>query len=70
MITDTLFKTDDIQKRKHFIELGDKVKEDGGEVVVFSSLHDSGEQLNQLTGIAVILNYPVPNLDESDEEND
>ncbi|OWB56739.1 hypothetical protein B5S28_g2652 [[Candida] boidinii] len=70
MITDTLFKSDDIAKRKKFIKLADKVKEDGGDVVIFSSLHDSGEQLNQLTGVAVILNYPVPDLEDMDEEDE
>jgi len=67
MITDSLFKNDDVSRRKHFIELVDKVKEGGAEVAQFSSLHDTGEQLNQLTGIAVILNYPMPDLDEDDE---
>ncbi|GME75996.1 unnamed protein product [[Candida] boidinii] len=70
MITDTLFKSDDIPKRKKFIKLADKVKEDGGDVIIFSSLHDSGEQLNQLTGVAVILNYPVPDLEDMDEEDE
>ncbi|KAF6007615.1 hypothetical protein HII12_004505 [Brettanomyces bruxellensis] len=67
MITDSLFKNDDVSRRKHYIELVDKVKESGAEVAQFSSLHDTGEQLNQLTGIAVILNYPMPDLDEDDE---
>ncbi|KAG7695315.1 hypothetical protein KL930_003804 [Ogataea haglerorum] len=67
MITDTLFKSDDIAQRKKYIHMTEQVKEHGGEVVIFSSLHDSGEQLNQLTGIAVILNYPVPNLDDEEE---
>ncbi|VEU22099.1 DEKNAAC103097 [Brettanomyces naardenensis] len=64
LITDSLFKNDDINRRKHFIKLVEKVRDGGAEVSVFSSLHDSGEQLNLLTGIAVILNYPIPNLDE------
>ncbi|KAG7833041.1 hypothetical protein KL943_004489 [Ogataea angusta] len=68
MITDTLFKSDDITQRKKYIRMTEQVKEHGGEVVIFSSLHDSGEQLNQLTGIAVILNYPVPNLDDEEEQ--
>ncbi|QPG73863.1 hypothetical protein FOA43_001178 [Brettanomyces nanus] len=67
LITDSLFKNDDIGRRKYFIQLTDKVKDGGAEVSVFSCLHDTGEQLNQLTGIAVILNYPIPNLDEDDE---
>lgn len=70
LITDSLFKSDDVQKRKHYIDLVDKVKQDGGEVSIFSSLHDSGKQLDQLTGIAVILNYPVPDLEDDSEDDD
>jgi protein pelota len=70
LITDSLFKNDDIQKRKHYIDIVEKVKNDGGEVSVFSSLHDSGKQLDQLTGIAVILNYPVPDLEDDGDDSD
>lgn len=70
LVTDSLFRSDDVKERKSYIALGDKVKEQGGEVSIFSSLHDSGEQLDKITGIAVILNYPLPDLDESDDEED
>lgn len=66
MLTDTLFRSDDVSTRKHYINLSDKVKLQGGEVFIFSGLHESGQQLDQLTGVAVILNYPVPDLDEED----
>lgn len=66
LLTDTLFRNDDITKRKHYIALSEAVKAGGGEVVLFSSLHDSGEQLDQLTGIACLLNYPVADLDEDE----
>lgn len=69
LITDSLFKNDDVNKRKHYIDLVERVKQDGGNVSIFSSLHDSGKQLDQLTGIAMILNYPVPDLDD-DEDDD
>lgn len=67
MITDTLFRNDDISVRKHYIHLTEQVKYQGGEVFIFSSLHESGEQLDQLTGVAVLLTYPVPDLDEDEE---
>lgn len=31
---------------------------------MFSSLHTSGEQLGQMTGIAAILTYPLPDLED------
>lgn len=69
LITDSLFKNDDVNKRKHYINMVERVKADGGEVSIFSSLHDISKQLDQLTGIAVILNYPVPDLEGSDDDS-
>lgn len=42
----------------------------GGEVHVFSGMHASGEQLNQLTGIAAILRFPLPDLEDAEFEAD
>lgn len=39
----------------------------GGRVLIFSSLHTSGEQLTQLTGIAALLHFPMPDLEEEVE---
>lgn len=65
MLTDSLFRSDDIAARKHYIALSDEVKAQGGDVFIFSTLHDSGEQLELLTGAAVLLKYPM-NLEEDD----
>jgi protein pelota len=35
------------------------VRARGGDAVIFSSMHESGVQLNLLTGIAAILTYPL-----------
>jgi hypothetical protein len=34
---------------------------------IFSSSHVSGEQLGQMTGVAAILRFPLPELDELDD---
>lgn len=68
LLTDKLFRSDDIAERKHYAELAEIVKNNGGDVFVFSSLHDSGVQLGQITGVAVLLNYPVHDLDEEEED--
>ncbi|CAN3374619.1 hypothetical protein DIURU_000017 [Diutina rugosa] len=70
MVSDSLFRSDDIQERRHYIDLTERAKALGAEVLIFSSLHDSGVQLNQLTGIAALLKYPVPDLDDDLEEDD
>ena len=62
--------------RKKFIHVTEAVKQKGGEVLIFSSMHESGQrtdyylyrvpdsqmmvsELNQLTGIAAILTFPL-----------
>lgn len=60
MVTDTLFKSCDVATRKAYVALCESVKEHGGAVKVFSSLHVSGEQLSQVSGIAAVLRFPMP----------
>ncbi|PSS19530.1 Protein PELOTA like [Actinidia chinensis var. chinensis] len=64
LITDELFRNSDEVMRGKYIALVNSVKTTGGTVLIFSSMHASGEQLRQLTGIAAILRFPLPDLDE------
>ncbi|KAJ8446172.1 hypothetical protein Cgig2_015943 [Carnegiea gigantea] len=64
LITDDMFRNVDSALRKKYIGPVDSVKRSGGKVLVLSSMHVSGEQLTQLTGIAAILRFPVPDIDE------
>ncbi|PKC75690.1 hypothetical protein RhiirA1_407480 [Rhizophagus irregularis] len=68
LLSDELFRSADISTRKKYIELVESVRAIGGKVLIFSSLHVSGEQLNQLTGVAAILNFPLPEIEEEEEE--
>ncbi|KAG2175789.1 hypothetical protein INT44_000267 [Umbelopsis vinacea] len=74
MVTDALFRSADIATRRKYIELVEGVRASGGQVLVFSTLHVSGErksllnELNQLTGVAAILTFPLPDIEEEDEE--
>ncbi|KAF8621680.1 hypothetical protein AX15_007693 [Amanita polypyramis BW_CC] len=72
LISDELFRSSDPVKRKEFVSLVEGVQQKGGEVLVFSSMHESGQQLNQLTGIAAILRFPldieVVEAEEKEEE--
>ncbi|XP_076233473.1 pelota mRNA surveillance and ribosome rescue factor [Calliopsis andreniformis] len=71
LISDKLFRCQDVAMRKEYVELVESVRDSGGDVKIFSSLHVSGEQLEQVTGIAAILRFPMPELeDESDGESD
>ena len=60
MVTDTLFKSCDVATRKKYVALTESVRAHGGVVRVFSSLHVSGEQLAQVSGIAAVLRFPMP----------
>ncbi|KAL9394729.1 hypothetical protein Peur_014014 [Populus x canadensis] len=64
LITDELFRNADIPMRKKYVNLVNSVKGSGGTVHIFSSMHASGEQLAQLTGIAAILRFPLPELED------
>ena len=44
MVTDTLFRSHDFSERQKYVKLVDSVKENSGEVKIFSSLHISGER--------------------------
>ena len=70
LITDGLLRSQDIALRKKLVEIVDSVKDSGGMVRVFSSMHVSGEQLGQLTGIAAILRFPVPGLSDCESSSD
>uniref|UniRef100_A0A0B6ZPW4 Protein pelota homolog n=1 Tax=Arion vulgaris TaxID=1028688 RepID=A0A0B6ZPW4_9EUPU len=71
LISDELFRAQDIAQRKRYVTLVDNVKENGGDVKIFSSLHVSGEQLGLLSGVAAILRFPMPDdVDEEDDDDD
>lgn len=72
LVTDELFRHQDVPTRSRYVRLVDSVRDNGGTVRIFSSLHVSGEQLNQLTGVAAILRFPVAegSDDESSSEED
>ncbi|THU68610.1 hypothetical protein C4D60_Mb08t05690 [Musa balbisiana] len=64
LITDGLFRNSDIATRQKYVKFVESVKDSGGTVHIFSSMHVSGEQLAQLTGVAAILRFPLPDLED------
>lgn len=71
LISDGLFRAQDIGQRKRYVALVDSVRENGGDVRIFSSLHVSGEQLGQLSGVAAILRFPMPEEEDyQDRDSD
>ncbi|KAK3862801.1 hypothetical protein Pcinc_024911 [Petrolisthes cinctipes] len=70
LVSDTLFRSGDIDERRRYVRLVDRVKDNGGDVKIFSSLHVSGEQLDQMTGVAALLRFPMPEIEEEDHALD
>ena len=69
LISDSLFRAQDVAVRRRWVGLVDKVREtEGGEVRVLSSTHESGKQLEGLGGIAAILTFPLEYVDEDEDE--
>ncbi|GJZ74917.1 protein PELOTA 1, partial [Tanacetum coccineum] len=64
LITDELFRSADIATRQRYVNLVNGVEKSGGTTYVFSSMHVSGEQLAQMTGVAATLRLPLPDLDD------
>ena len=63
LITDDLFRNFEIATRKKYVDLVNSVKDSGGTAHIFSSM--SQGNLGQLTGVAAILRFPLPNLTKS-----
>lgn len=70
LVNNLLFRNEDISIRSKYVALVDKVKEEGGEVRILSSDHQSGKRLEGMGNIAALLTYPMYDLDEDDDEDD
>jgi protein pelota len=68
IISNELFRSQDVAVRRRWVRLVERVrKEEGGEVRILSSDHESGKRLEGLGGIAAILTYPLMDLDDEDK---
>eukprot|EP00929_Paragymnodinium_shiwhaense_P007950 TRINITY_DN111872_c0_g1_i1.p1 TRINITY_DN111872_c0_g1~~TRINITY_DN111872_c0_g1_i1.p1 ORF type:complete len:408 (+),score=123.46 TRINITY_DN111872_c0_g1_i1:91-1314(+) len=70
MVVDSLFRSANISTRRQYVELAEGCKDMGCTFHVFSSQHVSGEQLANLGGVAAVLRYPMPELDDIDSDAD
>jgi protein pelota len=68
MVADSLFRNANVALRRQYVEMTEIVKDSGSVVHIFSSQHVSGEQLAQLGGLAAILRFPMPELEDIDSE--
>ncbi|KAK2736218.1 Translation factor pelota [Onygenales sp. PD_40] len=69
IISNRLFRAQDVAERHRWVSLVDRVKDvEGGEVRVLSSDHESGRRLDGLGGVAALLTFPILEDDRDDEE--
>lgn len=62
LITDDLLRVANHKKRQGYVKLMDDVRAKGGKVCIFSSMHQSGKKLQDVSGIAATLRFPLPPL--------
>lgn len=70
IVSNRLFRSQDIAERKRWVSLVDRVRDvEGGDVRILSSDHESGKRLEGLGGIAALLTFPLIEPDfDSDAE--
>lgn len=69
MVSDVLFRSRNILQRKKYVKLVEDARDQGVNTLIFSSMHVTGEQLAQLTGVAAILRFPIEGVDDfTDDE--
>lgn len=66
LLTDAMLRSTEIGQRKKYVALVECVRRSGGEVYIFSSAHPTGQQLEMLCGVAAILKWEMPELEEQD----
>ena len=69
MVSDNLFRAATVATRRQYVQLVEETKEAGGRVLIFSAMHQSGEDLAKISGVAAILRFPMPDI-ESDDDDD
>lgn len=71
MISNSLFRSQDVATRRRWVRLVDQVRDvEGGEVRVLSSDHESGNRLEGLGGIAAILTFPIDDMGGEEEDDE
>ncbi|KAK2768417.1 Translation factor pelota [Arachnomyces sp. PD_36] len=70
IISNRLFRAQNIRERKRWVSLVDRVKDvEGGEVRVLSSDHESGRRLDGLGGVAALLTFAIMEDEDEDDED-
>lgn len=69
LISDKLFRSKNVGTRKQYVGLVERAEKGGVKTIIFSSTNPSGERLENLSGVAAMLRYPLPGLEDIEEED-
>lgn len=69
LITDKLLKNNNFTKRKEYNDIINTCKKNNIEIVIFNQMLPSGKKLQEISGIAAILNYEL-HLDDLEGDSD
>ena len=70
LISDRLFRAKNAETRKYYVQMYERARRDGLKIVIFGGQTSNGIRLNGMTGIAAILRFEMPDLDELIESDD
>lgn len=71
IVSNRLFRSQDVAERKRWVSLVDRVRDvEGGEVRILSSDHESGKRLDGLGGVAALMTFPILDEDLVDDDED
>lgn len=70
LISDHLFRSTTTDVRKNYVKLSEEGEKQGIKVFIFSSETPVGHRLKNMTGVACILRFALPELDDVEEELD
>ena len=71
LISDNLFRAKNTATRLQYVKLAEKAeKEYLVNTVIIGTLSPAGERLKMMTGVAAILKYSLPGIDDIDEEDE
>jgi len=68
-VSDKLFRAKNVATRKLYVGIVERAERDGVKAMIFSSMNPSGERLDNLSGVAALLRYALPGIDDIEEED-
>jgi protein pelota len=71
LISDNLFRAKNTLTRKTYVQLAEIAeKKYSVNVAIIGTMSPAGERLKLMTGVAAILRYSLPGIDEIEEDDD